>query len=116
ALQSRNKGCITLNLNHAGGHAVARRLFRWADVVVENYRLGQLEKWGLGFEVMQAENPRCILARISGYGQSGPYRDRPAFGAIGKALGGLRCLSGYAPEICDLRRVGVRVATGRVVT
>jgi formyl-CoA transferase len=112
ALQSRNKKCITLNLKHEEGQALARRLFRWADVVVENYRPGQLEKWGLGFEVMQAENPRCILARISGYGQSGPYRDKPAFGAIGEAMGGLRHLSGHPPEITDLPPVRVGVSLG----
>ena len=112
ALQSRNKRCITLNLKHAEGQALARRLFRWADVVVENYRPGQLEKWGLGFEVVQEENPRCILARISGYGQSGPYRDKPAFGAIGEAMGGLRYLSGHPPEISDLPPVRVGVSLG----
>jgi crotonobetainyl-CoA:carnitine CoA-transferase CaiB-like acyl-CoA transferase len=112
ALQSRNKRCITLNLKHGEGQALARRLFRWADVVVENYRPGQLEKWGLGFAVMQEENPRCILARISGYGQSGPYRDKPAFGAIGEALGGLRYLSGHPPEISDLPPVRVGVSLG----
>src|SRR5690606_39852849 len=100
------------NLKHAEGQALARRLFRWADVVAENYRPGQLEKWGLGFEVMQAENPPSILARISGYGQAGPYRRRPAFGAIGEAMGGLRYLSGYPPEISDLPPVRVGVSLG----
>jgi formyl-CoA transferase len=112
ALQARNKRCITLNLKHAEGQALARRLFRWADVVVENYRPGQLEKWGLGFETIQEENPRCILARISGYGQSGPYHDKPAFGAIGEAMGGLRHLSGHPPEITDLPPVRVGVSLG----
>jgi crotonobetainyl-CoA:carnitine CoA-transferase CaiB-like acyl-CoA transferase len=112
ALQSRNKKCITLDLKHAEGQALARRLFRWADVVVENYRPGQLEKWRLGFEVIQEENPRCILARISGYGTSGPYRDKPAFGAIGEAMGELRHLSAHPPEIADLPPVRVGVSLG----
>lgn len=112
ALQARNKKCITLNLKHAEGQALARRLVRWADVVVENFRPGQLEKWGLGFEAIQALNPRCILARISGYGQDGPYRDKPAFGAIGEALGGLRYLTGHPPEVSDLPPVRTGVSLG----
>ena len=106
----RNKKCITLNLRQAKGQAIARRLVRWADVVVENFRPGQLEKWGLGFADIQRENPRCIMARISGYGQDGPYRDRIAFGAIGEAVGGIRYLTGHPPEVSDLPPVRTGVA------
>jgi crotonobetainyl-CoA:carnitine CoA-transferase CaiB-like acyl-CoA transferase len=111
-LQSRNKRCITLNLKHPDGQGLAKRLFAWADVVVENYRPGQLERWGLGFDVMQEVNPRLILARISGYGQSGPYRDRPSFGAIGESMGGLRHLTAHPPEVSDLPPVRVGVSLG----
>ena len=111
-LQARNKRCITLNLKHPDGQGLAKRLFGWADVVVENYRPGQLEKWGLGFDVMQEVNPRLILARISGYGQTGPYRDRPSFGAIGESMGGLRHLTAHPPEVSDLPPVRVGVSLG----
>ncbi|HEX6142819.1 MAG TPA: CoA transferase [Geminicoccaceae bacterium] len=111
-LQARNKRCITLNLKHPDGQGLAKRLFAWADVVVENYRPGQLEKWGLGFDVMQEVNPRLILARISGYGQTGPYRDRPSFGAIGESMGGLRHLSAHPPEVSDLPPVRVGISLG----
>ncbi len=112
SVHARNKRCITLNLKHPEGQALAWRLFRWADVIVENYRPGQLEKWGLGFDALQRENPRCILARISGYGQSGPYRDKPAFGAIGEAIGGLRYLTGHPPEVTDLPPARVGISLG----
>ncbi|MFN3565364.1 MAG: CaiB/BaiF CoA transferase family protein [Burkholderiaceae bacterium] len=94
-VQARNKRSVTLNLKDARGQAIARKLALDADVIVENYRPGVLEKWGLGFEQLRAENPATILVRLSGYGQTGPMRDKPGFGAIGESMGGIRYVSGH---------------------
>jgi crotonobetainyl-CoA:carnitine CoA-transferase CaiB-like acyl-CoA transferase len=94
-VQARNKKSIALNLKDARAQAVARRLALEADVVIENYRPGVLEKWGLGYEQLRAANPSMIMVRISGYGQTGPMRDRPGFGAIGESMGGIRYVSGH---------------------
>ena len=94
-VQSRNKKSITLDLRQPEGQAVVRRLARECQVVVENFRPGALEKWNLGWEVLSRENPSLVLVRISGYGQSGPYRERPGFAAIGEAMGGLRYVTGF---------------------
>ena len=94
-VQSRNKQSLTLNLKAAEGQDIVRRLVAEADVLVENFRPGTLEGWGLGWDELSKINPRLIMLRISGYGQTGPYRDRPGFGVIGEAMGGLRHLSGY---------------------
>lgn len=94
-VQSRNKQSLTLNLKDAEGQDIVRRLVTEADVLVENFRPGTLESWGLGWDELSRLNPRLIMLRISGYGQTGPYRDRPGFGVIGEAMGGLRHLSGY---------------------
>ena len=74
---------------------IARQLALEADVVAENYRLGVLEKWGLGYEQLRALNPATIMVRLSGYGQTGPMKDQPGFGAIGESMGGLRYVSGH---------------------
>ncbi len=92
---SRNKKSVTLNLKSEQGRRIVRALVEKADVVVENFRPGTLEGWGLGWEDLSKINPRLILVRISGYGQSGPYRDRPGFAAIAEAIGGLRYVTGY---------------------
>jgi formyl-CoA transferase len=94
-VQSRNKKSVTVNLRTEAGQAIVRRLARKADVVVENFRPGALEKWGLGYQQLSADNPGLVMVRLSGYGQSGPYRDRPGFGAIGEAMGGIRFITGY---------------------
>jgi formyl-CoA transferase len=94
-VQSRNKKSITLDLRQPEGQAVVRRLARECQVVIENFRPGALEKWNLGWDVLSRENPALVLVRISGYGQSGPYRERPGFAAIGEAMGGLRYVTGY---------------------
>jgi formyl-CoA transferase len=94
-LQARNKKSITLDLRMPAGQDIARQLLPHFDVVLENFRPGTLEKWNLGYEAMHAINPDLILVRISGYGQTGPYRDRPGFGGIAEAMGGLRNLTGY---------------------
>ncbi|MBC3485649.1 CoA transferase [Pseudomonas sp. SWRI50] len=94
ASQSRNKRSITLDLRQAEAHDVVKRLVGDADILIENFRPGTLEKWGLGWDVLREINPRLVMLRVSGYGQSGPYRDLPGFGVIGEAMGGLRHLSG----------------------
>ncbi|WP_273820634.1 MULTISPECIES: CaiB/BaiF CoA transferase family protein [Pseudomonas] len=94
AAQSRNKQSVTLDLRQAEAHEVVKRLVADADVLIENFRPGALEKWGLGWDVLSALNPRLVMLRVSGYGQTGPYRDLPGFGVIGEAMGGLRHLSG----------------------
>jgi len=94
AAQSRNKRSLTLDLRQAEAQQVVRQLVADADVLIENFRPGTLENWGLGWDTLHALNPRLIMLRVSGYGQTGPYRDRPGFGVIGEAMGGLRHLSG----------------------
>ena len=94
-VQARNKKSIALNLKDARAQAIARALALEADVIIENYRPGVLEKWGLGYEQLRAVNPATVMVRISGYGQTGPMRDRPGFGAIGESMGGIRYVSGH---------------------
>lgn len=94
AVQARNKKSITLNLKTADGLDILRTLLASADILVENFRPGQLEKWGLSPEQLHALNPSLIVVRLSGYGQTGPYKDRPGFGAIAESVGGMRYLSG----------------------
>ncbi|HEX2566214.1 MAG TPA: CaiB/BaiF CoA-transferase family protein [Burkholderiales bacterium] len=94
-VQSRNKKSITCDLRRPEGQEIVRRLARGADIVVENFRPGALEKWNLGWDALSQENPKLILVRISGYGQSGPYRERPGFAAIAEAMGGLRYVTGF---------------------
>ena len=92
--EARNKRSVTLDLRTAEGAALFKRLVAIADVVCENFRPGTLEKWGLGWETLSAINPKLILLRVSGYGQTGPYRDRPGFARIAHAVGGLANLAG----------------------
>jgi formyl-CoA transferase len=98
-VQSRNKQSLALDVRTPQGQEIARRLIGECDVLIENFRPGTMEKWGLGWEVLQAINPGLIMLRISGYGQTGPYRDLPSFGAIGEAMGGLRHLTGQPGQI-----------------
>jgi len=93
-VQSRNKRSIALDLRTPEGQDIARRLIAQADVLVENFRPGTLEGWGMSYEALSQDNPGLVMLRISGYGQTGPYRDLPGFGAIGEAMGGLRHLTG----------------------
>jgi formyl-CoA transferase len=90
----RNKKSVGLDLRTPEGQQVARALIRGADVVVENFRPGSMEKWGLSYESLSAENPRLVMARVSGFGQTGPYAQRPGYGLIGEAMGGLRHVTG----------------------
>lgn len=94
-LQARNKKSVTVNLRDPEGQEIVRRLAADADIVIENFRPGTLEKWGLGWERLAQANPGLVMVRLSGYGQTGPYRERAGFGAIGEAMGGLRYVTGY---------------------
>src|SRR3569832_2657172 len=94
-VQARNKKSVTLNMKDARGQEIAKRLALDADIIIENYRPGVLEKWNLGYEQLKAENPATIMVRLSGYGQTGPMKDLPGFGAIGESMGGLRYVSGF---------------------
>ncbi|HVO57314.1 MAG TPA: CoA transferase [Dongiaceae bacterium] len=91
---ARNKKCVTLNLRAPAGQQLARQLAKRVDVVLENFKPGTLEKWGLGYDALKAENPGLILARISGYGQTGPNSHKPGFAAVAEAFGGLRYVTG----------------------
>lgn len=90
----RNKKSVGLDLRTPEGQEIARTLIAQADVVIENFRPGAMEKWGLGYETLAKENPRLIMARVSGFGQTGPYSQRPGYGLIGEAMGGLRYVTG----------------------
>lgn len=106
-VQSRNKKSLALDLRQAECQDVVRALAKECDILIENFRPGALEEWGLGWEDLKAINPGLIMLRVSGYGQTGPYKDKPGFGVIGEAMGGLRHLSGEAgrPPV----RVGVSI-------
>ena len=106
-VQSRNKRSLALDLRSPAGQDIARRLIADADVLIENFRPGTLEKWGLGWDELHELNPGLVMLRISGYGQTGPYRDLPGFGAIGEAMGGLRHLTGEPGRVPV--RVGVSI-------
>jgi formyl-CoA transferase len=107
SVQARNKKSVTLNMKDARAQEIARRLALEADIIIENYRPGVLEKWSLGYEHLKAVNPATIMVRLSGYGQTGPMKDLPGFGAIGESMGGLRYVSGHAdrPPV----RVGISI-------
>jgi formyl-CoA transferase len=90
----RNKRSVTLNLREPEGQAIARRLIACADVLIENFRPGTMEKWGMGYASLAADNPGLVMARVSGFGQTGPYASRAGYGLIGEAMGGLRHITG----------------------
>ncbi|MBD9485089.1 CoA transferase [Pseudomonas sp. PDM14] len=94
-VQARNKQSITLNLKHEDGRAVLKQLLADADILIENFRPGVLEKLGLGWDVLHALNPKLVMVRLSGFGQSGPLKDQPGFGAVGESMGGLRYITGF---------------------
>ena len=97
-VQSRNKKLITLNLRDGRGQEIAQRLADTSDVLVENFRPGTLERWGLSPERLHETNPGLIVARVSGYGQTGPYADRAGFASVGEAMGGLRYVNGFPDQ------------------
>ncbi len=94
-VQARNKRSITLNLKHEEGREVLKKLLAEADILIENFRPGVLEKLGLGWEVLHALNPKLVMVRLSGFGQTGPMKDQPGFGAVGESMGGLRYITGF---------------------
>ena len=106
-VQSRNKKSVALDLRQLQGQALARDLLKEADVLIENFRPGTLEAWGMSPEELHALNPGLVILRISGYGQTGPYRDLPGFGVVGEAMGGLRHLTGEPGRVPV--RVGVSI-------
>ncbi|WP_213952828.1 CaiB/BaiF CoA-transferase family protein [Variovorax sp. dw_954] len=106
-VQSRNKRSLALDLREPEAQAIVRQLATEADVLIENFRPGAMEGWGLGPEALHALNPSLVMLRISGYGQTGPYRDRPGFGVVAEAMGGLRHLTGEPGRVPV--RVGVSI-------
>lgn len=102
-VQSRNKKSVVLDLREPSDRDIVRRLADEADVLIENFKPGMMEKWGLGYDELSRTNPALVMLRISGYGQSGPYKDRPGFGVVAEAMGGLRHLT------AEPGRVPVRV-------
>lgn len=112
SVHARNKKSLTLNLKHEKSREIVLKLAESADIVVENNKPGQLEKWGIGPDALKQANPRGVLVRISGYGQEGPKKDRPAFGVIGESMGGLRYLTNQAKGVADNLppvRVGISI-------
>ena len=105
--QARNKKSVAVNLKAPEGQQVVRDLVATADIVVENFRPGTMERWGLGYEALSSTNPGLVMVRLSGFGQTGPYKDRPGFGAIGESMGGMRYITGY-PDRAPVR-VGVSI-------
>jgi formyl-CoA transferase len=105
--QARNKKSVTVNLKAPEGQQIVRDLAAKADIVVENFRPGTMEKWGLGYDTLSAANPGLVMVRLSGFGQTGPYKDRPGFGAIGESMGGMRYITGY-PDRAPVR-VGISI-------
>jgi formyl-CoA transferase len=106
-VQSRNKRSVVLDLRHPEGQDIVRKLAAEADVLIENFRPGAMEGWGLDPQKLIEANPRLVVLRISGYGQTGPYRDRPGFGVVGEAMGGLRHLTAEPGRVPV--RVGVSI-------
>jgi formyl-CoA transferase len=106
-VQSRNKRSLALDLKQAEAQDIVRKLAAEADVLIENFRPGAMESWGLGPEVLQQLNPGLIMLRISGYGQTGPYKDKPGFGVVAEAMGGMRHLSGEPGRLPV--RVGISI-------
>ncbi|MFA7892390.1 CaiB/BaiF CoA transferase family protein [Pseudomonas fulva] len=94
-VQARNKRSLTLNLKHPDGRDVLRKLLAEADILIENFRPGVLEKLGFGWDVLHALNPRLVMVRLSGFGQTGPMKEQPGFGAVGESMGGLRYITGF---------------------
>jgi crotonobetainyl-CoA:carnitine CoA-transferase CaiB-like acyl-CoA transferase len=93
-LVSRNKRCITLNLSDPDGQDIARKLFATADVVIENFRPGTLERWNLAPDALRAANPKLVIVRVTGFGQDGPYAQRPGFATLAEAMSGLASITG----------------------
>lgn len=115
SVHGRNKRCVTINLKSAKGIALVKDLIAQSDAVVENFKPGQLERFGIGPDVIDQIRPGCIVTRISGYGQTGPRRDQAAFGVIGEAIGGLRFLTAHPSDVSSLPPVRTGVSLGDMV-
>lgn len=111
---ARNKKSVTLNLRESEGQRIARELIQSADVLIENFRPGTLEKWGLDWATLSSDNPGLVMVRVSGYGQNGPYASRAGFGAIGEAMGGLRYITGYPDR--PSTRIGLSIGDSLTAT
>ena len=107
SVQSRNKKCVTLDLRKEEGQSIARKLIKEADILIENFRPGRMEGWNLGFKDLVEVNPKLIMVRITGFGQTGPYRDKTGFGSVGEAMGGLRYVTGYPDR--PPSRIGISI-------
>ncbi|KKM09680.1 hypothetical protein SY88_17515 [Clostridiales bacterium PH28_bin88] len=105
--QSRNKKCVTIDLRKVEGQELARNLIAKADILVENFRPGRMEEWGLGYKDLKNINQGLIMVRISGFGQTGPYRSKVGFGSVGEAMGGLRYVTGYPDR--PPTRIGISI-------
>jgi crotonobetainyl-CoA:carnitine CoA-transferase CaiB-like acyl-CoA transferase len=115
SVHGRNKKSVTLDMKQPRGLDIAKQLIAGCDAVVENFRPGQLDRWGLGADVIEAARPGCIVVHVSGYGQTGPDRDRAAFGVIGEAIGGLRHLTGFPEGTTSLPPARTGVSLGDMV-
>lgn len=111
---ARNKKSVSANLRTGEGQAIVRKLAAHADILIENFKPGTIEKWGLGPDVLHGINPRLIIVRVSGYGQTGPYADRAGFGGIGEAMGGWRQIVGYPDR--PACRMGVSIGDSLAAT
>lgn len=111
---ARNKKSVTLNLRREKGQEIVRQLVPHCDVLLENFRPGTLEKWGLDYETLRGLNPGLILVRVSGFGQTGPYRHRAGFGSIGEAMGGIRSVTGFPDR--PPTRVGISIGDSVTAT
>ncbi|PLR80675.1 formyl-CoA transferase [Bacillus canaveralius] len=106
-IQSRNKKSITLNLREEAGQSILRELVKETDIIIENFRPGTMEKWNLSYETLAEINPKIIMVRTSGFGQTGPYKHRAGFGSVGEAMGGLRYVTGYPDR--PPSRIGISI-------
>ncbi|WP_322817055.1 CoA transferase [Chloroflexus sp.] len=111
---ARNKKSITIDLRIPEGQALVKRLVPHVDMVLENFRPGTLEEWGLGWEELHALNPGLIMIRVSGFGQTGPYRDKAGFGSIGEAMGGIRAITGFPDR--PPTRIGISIGDSLAAT
>ncbi|MCG8352857.1 MAG: CoA transferase [Chloroflexales bacterium] len=111
---ARNKKSVTLDLRSAAGQEIARELALQSDILLENFRPGTLEAWGLDYETLRAHNPGLIMVRVSGFGQSGPYRDKAGFGSIGEAMGGIRSITGFPDR--PPTRIGISIGDSLAAT
>lgn len=106
-IQSRNKKSVTLNLRVEEGQKIFKQLVKESDIIIENFRPGTMEKWGLSYEILSEINPGIIMTRTSGYGQTGPYKERAGFGSVGEAMGGLRYVTGFPDR--PPSRIGISI-------